>query len=74
MFNLPPFNMELSITGHGITADFVVFTVGWTLLQVLLFQWPDLSSYKMDRKTHYDFRNRLVSFIHGVVALVVSAY
>ena len=65
---------EMSITGHGMAIDFVAGTIAWTLLQVILFKWPDLSAYKMDRKTYLDFRNRLVSFIHGTVVLCLSGY
>jgi hypothetical protein len=68
------FDQTLSLTGRGLVADFALGTVAWTLLQMALFQWPDLTAYKMDRKTHLDFRNRLVSFIHGVCVLLLSGY
>ena len=36
-------------------------------------QWPDLSYYKIERKTYLDLRNRMVSFVHGIVALALTA-
>ena len=41
----------MDIFGFGMLADFVVLALGWAMLQVAMFLWPDLDAYKMDRKT-----------------------
>ena len=43
-------------------------------IQVILFQWPDLSAYELKREVYLDLRNRMVSFIHGIMALLLSSY
>ena len=60
--------------GYGLIPDFAASTVAWTILQVILFQWPDFSAYDLKRKVHLDLRNRMVSFIHGIVILLLSSY
>ena len=54
--------------------DTLISSAIWTILQVILFQWPDLSSYKLKRVPYLDFRNRMVSFIHGLLAIALSFY
>ena len=61
-------------SGHGLVCDFAISFVFWSTVQAILMQWPDLSCYKIERKTYLDLRNRMVSFIHGLVALLLSAY
>jgi hypothetical protein len=61
-------------TGYGLHADFALSTAIWSFIQFLLFLWPNLSSYNMKRNTELDFRNRMVSFIHGTVCLLLSSY
>ena len=61
-------------SGYGLAPDLVLSSAIWTLLQVVLFQWPDLSSYKMKRIPYLDMRNRMVSFIHGILCMNLCAY
>ena len=61
-------------SGYGLALDFTVSTIAWTILQVILFQWPDLSSYNLKREVYLDLRNRMCSFIHGILILILSAY
>ena len=61
-------------SGYGMMADLALSSTLWTLLQVVLFQWPDLSAYKMKRVPYLDLRNRMVSFIHGLLCIVTCAY
>ena len=46
----------------------------WTLIQVVIFKCPNLSSYKLERDIHVDVRNRIVSIIHGVTSLFLCTY
>ncbi len=43
-------------------------------MQLFLVRWPDLTAYKIAPKTELDLRNRMVSFIHGLVCLVLTSY
>ena len=61
-------------TGYGLIPDLVLSSIAWTLLQVALFQWPDLSSYKLKRIPYLDLRNRMVSFIHGILMLIMTLH
>ncbi len=60
-------------SGCGLLCDIAVSCLFWSLFQVVLMQWPDLTTYKIERKTYLDLRNRMVSFVHGIVALILSA-
>ena len=59
--------------GYGMAADISASCILWTLLQIIMLQWPDLSAYKMKRNTYLDFRNRQVSIVHGILILSLSA-
>ena len=59
-------------TGYGLVPDLAASCTTWTLIQVILFQYPDLSSYKLKRFPYLDLRNRMVSFIHGILMLFMS--
>ena len=61
-------------SGYGLAPDLVLSSAIWTLLQVVLFQWPDLSAYKMKRIPYLDMRNRMVSFIHGILCMNLCAH
>ena len=61
-------------TGYGLIADLVLASTFWTIFQVILFQWPDLSSYNLKREAYLDLRNRMVSFFHGLMCIYVSFY
>ena len=61
-------------SGYGLVPDLVISSILWTLLQIALFQWPDLASYKMKRFSYLDMRNRMVSFIHGILILIMSLH
>ena len=61
-------------SGYGLIVDFLVSTTFWTTLQIVFFQFPNLDAYKMNRSNYLDFRNRMVSFVHGMVCLSLSAY
>ena len=61
-------------TGYGLIPDLTASCITWTLIQVILFQYPDLSSYKLKRFPYLDLRNRMVSFIHGILMLVMSLH
>ena len=61
-------------SGYGLVPDFILSSIIWTLIQIILFQWPDLSSYKLKRIPYLDLRNRMVSFIHGVLMLVLTLH
>ena len=65
---------EILGSGYGLTLDMTAAFVFWSLIQVYFAYYPDLKSYKMPSNTEYDFRNRCVSFIHGLVALALSTY
>ena len=67
-------NFEAMGSGLGLAGDFMISCLFWSILQVILMQWPDLSVYKIERKTYLDLRNRMVSFIHGLAALILTAY
>jgi TLC domain len=41
---------------------------------VLFYFVPNVAAYKMPPKTELDFRNRIVSFFHGLSALVLTSY
>jgi len=38
------------------------------------YDMPNLERFKMKRETELDFRNRMVSFVHGLMALWLSGY
>ena len=61
-------------SGYGLVPDLVLSSALWTILQVVLFQWPDLSAYKMKRIPYLDMRNRMVSFIHGILMMCLCAH
>ena len=56
--------------GIDITISFLF----WSSIQLILVKWPDLKCYKIEPKTELDLRNRMVSFLHGLTALFLSAY
>jgi len=60
--------------GMGLHVDFFISFAFWGFLQINFYDMPNLQRFKMERKTELDFRNRLVSFVHGLVALVLSGY
>ena len=61
-------------TGFGLCLDFAISTVAWTLLFILFYNYPDLSAYKMKYEVYLDFKNRMVSFVHGVSVIFLCAY
>ena len=61
-------------SGYGLILDTLISSTTWTILQVILFYTPDLTQYKMSRNTELDFRNRMVSLIHGISSSLLSAY
>eukprot|EP00401_Gymnodinium_catenatum_P022582 CAMPEP_0117522464 /NCGR_PEP_ID=MMETSP0784-20121206/34221_1 /TAXON_ID=39447 /ORGANISM="" /LENGTH=79 /DNA_ID=CAMNT_0005318537 /DNA_START=87 /DNA_END=322 /DNA_ORIENTATION=- len=61
-------------SGYGMLTDVALSSALWTLLQVILFQVPDLSAYNLNRAHELDFRNRMVSFTHGIFAVALSLY
>jgi hypothetical protein len=67
------FPLELG-TGLGLAVDIAITCTFWTAVQILFFQYPNLEPYKLDRKKYLDVRNRMVSFVHGLSALALSAY
>jgi len=70
------FSMDKGIplgSGYGLVPDLVLSSAIWTLIQVVLFQWPDLSTYKLKRIPYLDMRNRMVSFIHGILCMNLCA-
>ena len=44
------------------------------MIQIILIQYPDLSSYKLKRIPYLDLRNRMVSFIHGILMLIMTLH
>jgi len=68
-----PFKFENMGTGLGLPTDFIISGLIWTLLQVFFMKWPDLRAYKIEKKTYLDLRNRMVSFVHGLLALILTA-
>jgi len=46
----------------------------WSFVQFNFFDMPNLERFKMKRATELDFRNRMVSFVHGLFALILSGY
>lgn len=74
MTNLKNFAEPFYPTAERLVADFGTFFCMWFFLQYLLSEWPDLKAYKMKVKTYNDFRNRQVSFLHGLTVLLLSAY
>ena len=64
---------ELGI-GYGLVADLAVSSSLWATFQIILFQWPDLSKYKMKRIPYLDMRNRMVSFWHGLISMLLVTY
>ena len=61
-------------TGFGLCLDFTISTIAWTLLFILFYNYPDLSAFRMKHEVYLDFKNRMVSFVHGVSVIFVSAY
>ena len=61
-------------SGYGLIPDFLISTTFWTTLQIIFFMFPNLDSYKMSRSNYLDFRNRMVSFVHGIACLCLSSY
>ena len=61
-------------TGFGLVPDFIFSAIAWTFLLVILSNWPDLSAHNLKREINLDMRNRMVSFIHGLFILLLSAY
>ena len=59
-------------SGYGLVIDVILSSIFWTVLQIILFQWPDLEKYKMKRFAYIDTRNRMVSFIHGIFCIALS--
>lgn len=60
--------------GMGLHVDFFMSFIFWGFLQLNFYDAPNLTKFNMKRKTELDFRNRLVSFVHGLVALILSGY
>jgi hypothetical protein len=54
--------------------DMAISSAFWTLLQVVFFQWPDLSAFKITRDGYLDLRNRQVSFVHGLLSLGLGTH
>ena len=61
-------------SGYGLASDFFISIAFWTVVQIAFFQFPNLDAYKMSRGDYLDFRNRMVSFIHGLACLCLSGY
>jgi len=61
-------------SGYGLAVDILISCAFWSLIQIFLYKWPDLSCYNIDPTTELDLRNRMVSFLHGLVALLLSTY
>ena len=61
-------------SGFGLFPDFFLSSVVWTAFFIFCFNYPDLSAYKMKEEVNLDMRNRMVSFVHGVLILLMSAY
>lgn len=60
--------------GYGLITDMLVSISVWSLLQVVIFQWPDLSAFNLKHDVNVDVRNRMVSIVHGIVSLCVCTY
>lgn len=61
-------------TGYGLVFDLLVVATFFGLMQILAFQWPDLSRFKIKRKDYLDLRNRQVSIFHGLLGIFAGAY
>ena len=61
-------------TGYGLIPDLVLSCTAWTLLQGVFFYWPDLTHLKPKREAELDFRNRMVSWWHGVIMIALCSY
>jgi len=60
--------------GYGLGPDLFIYSVLWTLLQVIFFYWPNLDAYKMKRVPYLDMRNRQVSFVHGILCMFLATH
>mmetsp|Transcript_9578 Transcript_9578/g.7273 ORF Transcript_9578/g.7273 Transcript_9578/m.7273 type:complete len:127 (+) Transcript_9578:22-402(+) len=47
--------------------------IGWNLFNLFVMSVP-LPDKHLDRSAYLDMRNRMVSFVHGLSALTLSAY
>jgi hypothetical protein len=61
-------------SGLGLFVDIGISFFFWSTVQLFLVRWPDLTLYQISPKTELDLRNRMVSFIHGLVCLVFTTY
>ena len=58
--------------GYGLLADIASSATIFALAYLLVHNLLDLTSYKMQRSVDLDFRNRIISFIHGLIAIFLS--
>ena len=61
-------------TGYGLAPDIALSTIVWTTLFAVLYNYPDLSSFNLKNEIDLDLRNRMTSFVHGVLILLLTAY
>ena len=52
----------------------LVSSLIWTIVQLLIFVYPDLTSYKLKRLAKIDLQNRMVSFLHGLICIFLCSY
>lgn len=61
-------------SGYGIVTDFVLSTCIWTLIQFILFLWPNVDKDKMSRNDYLEFKVTSLGLIHGNESFLLSAY
>lgn len=62
-------------SGYGLVPDLTLSAVIWCTLFAVIYYGPDSETVaNLSKGTYLDLKNRMTSFIHGVLILVLSAY
>lgn len=63
----------LSLHTIDMIEMFLISFVVWNILNIIVFQLP-IPDSKLPRNDYLDLRNRITSFIHGFIILILSGY
>ena len=59
-------------SGYGLLADVAAAASFFGLAYLPVHNFLDLSSFNMKKSIDLDLRNRLISFLHGLIAIALS--
>ena len=62
-------------TGYGLISDFALSTAIWcTFFAIIYFGKDHELVSNLPKGTYLDLKNRMTSFVHGVLILLLSGY